>query len=76
MKKAFVICCNDAVIAVHLGTEAEAQAAIEPLARADYDRNHWHWDDGARQHGSMYQDGYAYYRRICYWHLHDAPIVG
>lgn len=74
--RALVICCNDAVMAVHLGTEEEATVELERLAREDYGRNHWHWDDEARRYGVMFTTGYQLYRHRCYWHLHDVPIVG
>lgn len=76
MSKAHVICCNDAVMAVCLGTEDEAKAAMEPLGRADFDRNPWHWQGEFNRYHDGAEDAYGYYRKRCYWHLHDAPIVG
>lgn len=74
--QAHVICCNDAVVAVHLGTEEEAQAAIEPLARADFERDKWHWQDEARLGPKEHHENpYKYYRTRCYWHLHTVPVT-
>lgn len=74
MKQAHVICMNDSPAAVHLGTAEEAQAAIEPLARAYYDQNPWHWKDRA-QLTPHKNDFYAAYRLLCYWHVHTVSIV-
>jgi hypothetical protein len=70
---AHVICCNDAVMHVHLGTEEQAQGKLEELAKADYDRNHWYWEGVARHYGNN-ASPYSYYRNRCYWHIHTTGV--
>lgn len=62
---AHVICCNDMVVHVHLGDEAAANNLKEQLARADFERNVFHYDKD-----------YAKYRSRCYWHVHDVGVTG
>lgn len=60
---AHVVCCNDAVMAVVIGTEEQAEEAMEPMIAADYERTKWH-----------YKDGVEYLSRL-YWHTHTVPLI-
>ena len=65
MAIANVICVNDAVEAVCLGTKAKANEELEKLAREDYNtRYKWTYP--------TYED----YRQVLYWHLHAVVLVG
>lgn len=64
VKFAHVICDNDSVEAVCLGSDQEAQERLERLAKADFEI--WHV---ARY------ESYAHYRNRHYWHVHTVPIV-
>lgn len=61
--QAHVICCNDAVMAVVVGTDEQAEAAMETLIVEDYQSNKW-----------MYADGAAYLY-LLYWHIHTVRLI-
>lgn len=63
LSQAHVICCNDAVMAAVIGTEEQAQAAMEPLIVEDYRRNHWHYGNSVE------------YLFRCYWHIHTVRLI-
>lgn len=62
-KQAHAICCNDAVMAVVIGTEEQAQAAMEPLIVEDY-----------RNARGCYGSSVEYLARL-YWHTHTVPLI-
>lgn len=78
---AHVICCNDSVEHVHLGTEQDAKARLEELAKAYFDRNRHYWDQAARYNNHLTDarypgepPSYVYYRHQCYWHIHTTGV--
>lgn len=75
MIKVYVVCCNDSVMGVCLGTEDQARTAMETLARADYERSRHHWKGAFKQYQNCVKDAYDFYRKECIWHLQGAPIV-
>lgn len=62
--KAHVVCCNDAVVAVVLGTEAQADLAMEQFVVEDYQRSRWHFNNSSVE-----------YLNRCYWHIHTVGLV-
>jgi hypothetical protein len=66
---AHVICCNDSVEYVVLGSLMRANEKMEELARAMYERQgEAHWRDQMRY--STAKSPYAAFRDRCYWHIH------
>lgn len=65
--KALVICCNDAVEAVFIGTEQQAEEHIIALSDA-------HWQKVKFTGAANGLKNYTEYRQRYYWHTHDAPI--
>ena len=61
--RAHAICCNDDIRAIVIGTEEQAQAAMEPLIVSDYQRNKW-----------SYGDSVEYLSRL-YWHTHTVGLI-
>lgn len=64
MKYAHVICSNDSVEHVHLGTTAEAHQQMEILAKEDYAR------------GCCQTLNFKEYRKRIYWHIHTVVVTG
>ena len=54
---AYVICCNDAIMRVSLGTEVEADRKKENMAENDYKKNRHAYDS------------WKNYRDRCFWRL-------
>lgn len=71
MTIAHVICCNDAVMGVHLGSEDAATARMEEMARAEFEIQHWFFEDGFRPLPGWYSTPYELYRHRCYWRIHS-----
>lgn len=62
-QKAFVICCNDSVEAVCLGTDKEAESKMETLKSEYYARC-----------GIAAKDLEAFSARLR-WHIRETPVV-
>ena len=66
--KAFVICKNDSVKAVVLGSEERANEKKEELAKQEYDSTH----SGVV---SFIGRSYEEYRQVCFWHVHETKVL-
>jgi hypothetical protein len=72
MTAAHVICCNDSVEHVVIGTEEQAQAKLEELAKEHFDRfggNTGEYDDHSL-YRHLGETPYERYRQRLYWHIH------
>ena len=58
-----VICCNDSVEFAVIEDEAKAQAKLEELRQAYFERNKWNFRDEAE------------YKTRCYWHIHTVAAA-
>lgn len=74
MTQALVICANDSVEHVVIGSMAEATALLEKLAREAFDRNPWNYRG---QQGWVFtgKTPYEKYRNHVYWHIHTVPLT-
>lgn len=61
--KAFVICCNDDISAVVIGSALYAWHEKEQRAKAYYDSTKGMWKNEAE------------YRKLCHWHLREKPVL-
>lgn len=63
MKKAFVVCCNDAIKKVYLGNDDDAEVFKEKVAKEAF-----------KKEGGNFKNEEEY-RGICFWHLHETELV-
>jgi len=68
MKKIKVICCNDSIEAAVADVSNEVEIT-ERLAKEHYEKAKYNiaMGDGVAS--------YDEYRKICYWHIHEIPIL-
>jgi len=74
MSEAHVICCNDSVEHVVVGTKEAARLKLRILADAYYKRmgGDAHWRPEMRW--SNAETPYEAFRQRCYWHIHTVPM--
>lgn len=73
-RTAHVICCNDSVEHVFLGTEEKAKEKLEELAKAHFAK----WHDpyaGCGLYSLPGGDPYEAYRKRLYWHIHTVSLT-
>jgi len=75
--QAHVICCNDSVEHVVIGTEAQAQTKLEELRAADFERNKWSYQEvrGLSNPSVVLQTREDVYKHRYYWHIHTADLT-
>lgn len=67
---AHVICVNDSVEHVVIGTRAEAEAKLEELRAADFERDPWRSQPLGRETRE------TAYRRRCRWYVKTVDVTG
>ena len=74
MSTAHVICCNDSVEHVFVGSEEDARLRMRILADAYYKQTGGtaHWSQ--EQKWSSADSAYGAYRQRCYWHINTVPL--
>ena len=71
----YVITCNDAVMHVMIGTEAEANEKLKQLAVHEYNRHPQHWLSQMGQPiPDLYETAYEYMRHVQYWAARLTPL--
>jgi hypothetical protein len=80
MTMAHILCCNDGIELVVIDDLDKAESLIEPTAKADFEKNKWHWIGQVSSRDPITDEqrlakALEHYRQVCYWHIHSVRIV-
>lgn len=75
MKMAYVICCNDNIKHVFIGSIEGATKKMIDLREELFQLTIWQWEPYRNRDGEEIMTRSDTYLSRCYWHIHTVPLT-